>query len=432
MTEPGVLQKALRLPRYMSFLLWGLTAAGAAAFIVGALGVSPLRAWTIFLVNLLFFSGMAQGGLVFSATLHLTEARWGKPLERLSQAGAFFLPVSLILFILLFLGSEHLFPWLREPIPAREPWLNLPFLFYRNVLGLLALVALSLFFLYYSLRPDFGSLKEKGVPEGGALARLLTSGWRGMDKERARAQRIKGILSPLILILFAVVFSLIAFDLIMALDPHWYSTLFGGYYFIGSYYIGLAALAITAISAGRCLGVEKLAAQPLLHNLGKLIFGFCFFWMSLVWSQFIVIWYGNLPEETGFVILRIYDDGWRGVSWTAFGLSFFIPFIILLSRKAKSRQRPLFVLSGVILVGMWLERYILVVPSLWKGEGVPFGILEALVTAGFISGTGLCYIAFLRAFPLLPLSEGAIVEKNPEAEVHPSLQGEAPDPSPSP
>ncbi|MFQ6110395.1 MAG: hypothetical protein ACE5LX_00045, partial [Nitrospinota bacterium] len=294
MMEGGVIQKALQLPRYMVVLLWVLTGAGVAAFIVGALGVSPLRAWAIFLVNLLFFSGMAQGGVVFSATLHLTEARWGKPLERLSQAGAFFLPISLILFVILFLGSEHLFPWLKEPIPGREPWLNLPFLFLRDVLGLLALIVLSLLFLYFSLRPGCGLLKEKGSPGRGTLARFLTSGWRGLEEERERSKRLNGVLSPLIHILYAFVFSVIAFDLIMALDPHWYSTLFGGYYFIGSYYIGLAALAITAISAGRGLGVERLSAEPLLHDLGKLIFGFCCFWMALVWSQFIVIWYGNL------------------------------------------------------------------------------------------------------------------------------------------
>jgi hypothetical protein len=118
-----------------------------------------------------------------------------------------------------------------------------------------------------------------------------------------------------------------------------------------------------------------------------------------------VIWYGNLPEETRYVILRVKMTPWEPVAWTTLGMIFVIPFVSLLSRKIKMKPLPMMILSGIILTGMWAERFTLVAPSIWKGGELPLGLLEVLITAGFLGLVGLSVIVFLVRVPFLPLSD---------------------------
>lgn len=394
-----------RLPRPLLGLLGLLVAMGLIAFVWGIAGTNPLRAWQAFLVNFLFWSGIAQAGLVFAAILQVTGARWGRPIKRISEGAASFLPISFLLFLVIFLGRNSIFPWIHEPIPGKEAWLNVPFLFARDGVGLIALYGLSLVFLYHSLRPDVGLAHEKKGGREKGLWKVLIAGWRGIEAEQQHSRRILAVLSPILLLLYALVFTLIAVDLVMSLDPHWYSNLFGGYYFIGNLYLGLAALAITSILARRYLGLEEYITPKQFHDLGKLIFGFCMLWTYLFWSQYLPIWYANLPEETGFVLARTSASPWKTVAGVLFFTNFLVPFVILLSRTAKKAPASLFLISAVIVGGMWLERFLLVVPSLWHQPTFPFGWLEVLILAGFFAAYTLTFLAFIRSFPILPIAD---------------------------
>ncbi|MFQ5776751.1 MAG: molybdopterin oxidoreductase [Terriglobia bacterium] len=390
------------LPPRLLGLLVILLAAGALAFAYGLARSDSLRAWQIFLVNFLFWSGMAQAGVVFAAILHLTGARWAGPIKRLAAGAASFLPVSFVLFLVLIFGREQLFPWISHPVPEKAAWLNAPFLFARDAVGLLALYSLSLAFLYYSIRPALGAMRERAGGSPTAFHRAMMAGWRGAEKEEERSQRVLSALSPILVILYAFVFTLLAFDLVMSLHPHWYSTLFGGYFFIGNLYLGLATIAIGAVLARKYLGLEALITPSQLHDLGKLLFAFCMLWTYLFWSQYLVIWYGDLPEETGFVLTRVQEAPWAPLAWGVLVACFLVPFVVLLSRTVKRRPGSLAAISVVVVGGMWLERYVLVVPSLWKKSGVPLGGLEVLVTLGFFAAAALSYLAFVRVVPLLP------------------------------
>jgi mono/diheme cytochrome c family protein len=196
-----------------------------------------------------------------------------------------------------------------------------------------------------------------------------------------------------------------AFDLIMALDPIWYSSLFGGHFFISTFYLGLAGLAV--VTGLVCLCVDSHAiSSAQLSDLGKLMFGFCLTYLAMLWSQYVVIWYGNLLEETHFVVTRLWEKPWAPLSWGALIASSFLPFLFFLSRRAKQRPLVIFWLGILILVGLWVERYVLVVPSLWHGEVAPFGWIEMGVTAGFFGAIGLSYLVFLKNFPILPFMPG--------------------------
>jgi hypothetical protein len=201
------------------------------------------------------------------------------------------------------------------------------------------------------------------------------------------------------------VLSLIGFDLVMSLDPHWYSTLFGAYYFVGSFYTALAALIILALVVRKNLGLEAVIQDQQFHDLGKLLLAFCLVTGDFFYSQFLVIWYGNLPEETRYVILRVNQAPWSGLAWGVLITCFALPFVVLLSRKIKMKPVAMLVLSSIILVGMWFERFLLVVPSLWKEGEIPFGFLEIFITAGFLGMMVLSVLWFLRVFPALPVAD---------------------------
>jgi Ni/Fe-hydrogenase subunit HybB-like protein len=360
---------------------------GAAAFLKGVDGPQAARVWQAYLVNFLFWTGLAFGTVLVSAALTMTNARWGRPIKRLAEAPGAFLPIAFLLFCGLYFGKEKIFPWIHEPVPHKEAWLNIDFLFARNGIALLVLTFVSMLLIYHSVRRDMKAVAGKDPGEGDKHGRSQT------------------FLAPVFAILYALVLSLIAIDLIMSLDPHWVSTLFGAYYFIACFYSGLAAVIIlSSIAVGR-LGLGEYIGKQQFHDLGKLLLGFCIVTGDFFYAQFLVIWYGNLPEETKFVILRLNHSPWQPLAWAVLFGCFALPFLVLLIRRIKMRPRFMMVLCSFILVGMWFERFLLVVPSLWEGKSIPFGPTEILITAGFFGTMALCVMIFLRMFPMLPVSD---------------------------
>ncbi len=192
------------------------------------------------------------------------------------------------------------------------------------------------------------------------------------------------VLAPLVGVLYAVVYSLIAFDLVMSLAPVWRSTLFGWYFFAGAFWSGLTAMALVATVMRRRLGENNLFTNPVvLHDLGKIVFAFSVFWIYLLFAQYIVIWYGDLPVETFFIVQRVHHMPWSPLSVACVVLIWLIPFTVLMSVRTKKSPIILGTVSALGLIGMWLERYVLVVPSL-SHDVIPFGPTQFLITIGFL------------------------------------------------
>lgn len=386
-----------------TFLFVLLILMGGTAFVMGISGTRAERAWQAFLVNFLFWSGLAFGSVLFSAILVITKARWGRPVKRLAEAPAAFLPLSFLLFWVLFLGREKIFPWIHEPLPLKAAWLNTGFLFARDGLSIFLLTVLSLALVYFSVRGE----KEIYSRRPGTGKENSDLGGKNLSKQT--------VLAPLLAIAYALVLSLLGFDLVMSLSPHWYSTLFGMYFFTGAFYSALAALIFLSILSVKAFDLENFIGRKQFHDLGKLLLGFCLVTGDFFFSQFLVIWYGNLPEETRFVITRVNSLPWKPLAWTVLVLCFALPFGVLLSRKAKMKQDLMLILSGIILIGMWLERFLLVAPSLWKGKELPLGFSELLISLGFLGLMGFSILWFLGRFPLLPVSDPFFLEPlNPD------------------
>ena len=367
--------------------LWVLVGLGLITFLMGVTGENAQRVWQAYLVNWLFWSGLALSGLTFSALLRVTKAEWAGPLRQLAEALAAFLPISFFLLLFLFLGSEQLFSWIQNPIPTKQAWLNKPFLMLRTLFGCVLLYGCGFALLRASVRAT-RTLPRVLVPF--VSHENVTS--------IARRQRQLTILSSVFLVLYAIVFSLFAFDLVMALEPHWISTLFGAYFCIGNLYAGLSLLAILAVPrrASTIFSAERS------HDLGKLIFGFCVLWTYLFWCQYLPIWYGNLPEETGFLAVRLFDEPWAAISFFVLLLNFLLPFPILLLQWVKRAPAALACISALILVGMWLERYVLVVPSVWQEDWLPLGWVELGMLLGFFALFTLAFRAWMRIFSIRP------------------------------
>jgi len=395
-----------RLSRRASLICLLLMAGGLAAFLTGALGSTPwrVRAWQAFLYNWLFWSGMAQGGVVFACMLDTTDTHWGRPMKRLAEAFAAFLPLSLLLFVLFWPGMAYLYPWVKAPVPGLTLWLNPGLVFGRDLLLLTILYALCLGYVYYSVRPDLGSEAMPGHP-GAGLRRWLQRNWRGAGAEIARSQEKRRVLAPAVLIGFCLINSLLAFDLVMALDPTWSSTLFGAYFFVVAIYGALALVAVAAAWARRSWGLAEVIGEAQFHDLGRLLFAFCLLTLEFFWSQLLVIWYGDLPEETRFLLVRGYGWPWWPFGWTvAFGM-IVLPFVLLLRRSMKANPAKLFAVSLWIVLMVWLERLILVAPTVWPGPDFPFGPLELLIALGFAAAFVRLYTRLLDRVPLLPKTD---------------------------
>lgn len=381
-------------------------------FLYGVIFGDETRAWQILLVNFLFFGGLAQSGVVISAIMQTTSARWGRALKRAAEATAAFFPVSLILLVVLLTGTANWAPWAQQPIEAKLPWLNVPFFVVRQLIAFLLLSAFSLLYVYRSLRPDIGLQHETSEQPVSRIAKNLIKGWRGTQVELSAGQRSQNRLAVCVLITYGWVFTLLAFDFVMALDPHWFSTLFGGYYFVGNVFVGLAFLSVIATWGRKRLGIEAYVGPEQFHDVGKLLFGFCMLFTYMFWSQYLVIWYGDLPEETEFLYHRLHGV-WQPVILVVFAMTFFIPFIALLGRTVKRQPSALLAIAVVICIGMWLERFVLVVPSLWQNESIPFGLTELLITAGITGVFGYCYASFFDHFPAIPVSDQKLVPVTP-------------------
>jgi len=388
-------------PRWQA-IFGALLSCGALIFFL-ALRIDPLRGWQAYLINFLFWGGMAQGAVVFAAIYHVVGGKWGPSVRRCGEGMVAFLPVNFALFLPLYFTLDRFLSPARELNPARGAWFDPRFIFVRGGLGLALMTVLSLFFVYYSVRLEVGWAQERKLRPRRWLYEWITDGWQGEAVENQRCQRGMDVLAAGVLLAYPMTYTFMAFDLIMALDPFWYSSLFGGYFFISTFYLGLAGLALVCVLMQGQVG-SSVVTPSQLSDLGRLLLGFNLTYFAMVWSQYIVIWYGNLPEETQFIILRVWKMPWAIFSWSVLALSVFIPFLISLSQRAKRVPAIVFSLGVLIALGLWLERYVLIVPSLWHSDSVPLGWIEIGVAAGFLGACGLSYFFFLRRFPVIPFA----------------------------
>jgi hypothetical protein len=335
-------------------VVWSaLLVAGAAGWFALSQGADPARAWRALLVNFLFFTPLGAGMVLWPAVVMVSHGGWSRPIERWAMAGLVLAPVSLAVFAALCLGAEHWASWLALRRPDQVAWLNGPFLFGRNAVALVLVWGLAAWFV--------GRLRSRAGDE---------------EPPPSPPRRLAGWF----IFAYAMAFTLLAFDFVMALDPQWYSALFGGYFFAGGLYAGLAAWTLVSL-------LRRGADAAVRHDLGRLIVALSLITTYLMFSQLLPIWYENLPAEVRFVIPRLYREPW---SWVSLGLLTTVylgPLVVLLTQRAKRTAWFLGAVSLVLLVGLWTERWWLVTPTM--GGRPVVGLAEVLPAVAFTAALAL-------------------------------------------
>ncbi|UCF37044.1 MAG: hypothetical protein JSU96_19980, partial [Acidobacteriota bacterium] len=349
----------------------------------------PKQFFHSYLVAYLFVVTIAVGALGFVLIQFVTRAGWSVAVRRIAENVMGTIPFFALLFIPLTAGLDQLYPWLdsahveHDPIlQAKEPYLNGTFFYIRTVIYLVAWSGLAFWFRRQSVAQD-----QVG---GTAITR-----------------RLQTVSAPGIVV-FAITLTFAAFDWIMSLDPHWYSTVFGVYIFAGAFMSNLAFLLLLVLILQRFGLLTNIVNSEHIHDLGKLMFGFVVFWAYIAFSQFMLIWYANIPEETLWYAHR-WHHGWQYASILLAVGHFCFPFFLLLSRSAK-RNRGVLVLATIWLLFMhYLDLYWLVMPG-FQTEGLHPHVLDLLTFVG-IAGLSFALVLQLMMKPsLVPTQDPRLAE----------------------
>ena len=365
----------------------GLTAVGAA--------FDTRRALFAYLTAYTFWLGIAAAALVFLMANEAAGARWYVVVRRLLEAIPAALPVLAVLFLPIALGMKQLYPWVdptsvvhggtgpgphaAQSVAAhlwehRHPWLNVPFFLVRAVLYLLVLLGVAALLRGWSLRQD-GS----GDPALTLKMRRLASG---------------GLPFVALAITFAAV------DWQMSLSAFAFSTIFGVYWFAGSVVAAIGVLIISVAAASRGEPLKGALNENHVHSLGKYLFAFVAFWAYIAFSQYLLMWIANLPEEVPWYLVRT-DTGWKGTGIFLVLFQFVLPFLILLSRPLKRRLAPLVAMSTWIVAAHYVDVYWVVMPP-YSPEGPRPSWMDLAALVG-VGGVAVAYVVSrLRGHPLVP------------------------------
>jgi hypothetical protein len=341
---------------------------------------------------------------VLACAIRLGNGRWGGPVMRMAEALSAYLPFgAAALMVVAIVGLKQYWPWASHVEARQAPYLNVPFFYLRTLAGQALLLWLTRDLVRTSLRSDAHLLKDHVAPELRADYERLSANWRGDEAEEAWQRHRLSQRAPAIVVAYAVVYTVMSWDFIMSLTPEWTSTLFGWWFFMGAFLSGIAMTALLTSRLRSRYQLHRYITPAHLWDIGKIAFGFSIFWVYQFWAQYMVIWYGNLPDETGWVFLR-FEEPWRTLAFTVGVMVFLIPFIGLMNWYTKKSPFWLGTFSIVILIGIWLERHILVMPSLHP-DSVWVGLPEIGISLGFLGLFGWRVHNFVSKYPIVKVPD---------------------------
>jgi hypothetical protein len=348
------------------------------------------KPWSRILHTSFFFMAVALGALFFLAIQYAAQAGWSATSLRIMEAVASFLPIPLIvLFILAVLGVmhvHHIWHWMAEGImdpessnydaiiAGKEGYLNPVFFLVRIVIYIVGWLWAARSLRSLSLKSDtVGSIEES---------------WVIWKKSRRN--------SAIFLVFFAVTSSMMAWDFIMSIDTHWFSTLFGWYTFAGLFVSAVTAITLIAIYL-KMNGYLPELNQNHLQDLGKFMFAFSIFWTYLWFSQYMLIWYSNIPEEVTYYMIRFEEYGFPFMAMLA--MNFLFPILIIMSRDSKRNQYFILTAGIIILFGHWMDHFVMIMPGS-VGVDWSFGLIDLGIFALYL---GVFIQVVFRALEKAPL-----------------------------
>lgn len=352
-----------------------LIAVGVIALAV-SFGLNSYVGWVDYLVFSLYFTTVAVSSLFLLSLSGVVQASWLTPYKRVPEAMSAFLPVAMILMIASCAGLHSVYEWTHKEMVANDPilsakvaWLNEP----RFIITMILIFAIWNFIGY----------RHRKVSEQ-------------MDGANGKAVAEKHLgFSAVSIILFSLTICIAAFDWIMSVEPHWFSTIFGVYIFAGSFVSGIAFITLAVITLKENGYFKNSVNENHYHDLGKWMFGFSVFWAYIWISQYLLIWYANIPEETEYYVLRHHH--WNGLFFFNLFINFAVPFFGLMTRKAKRTPAVLKTIAVIILLGHFLDLYLMVAPKVFHHHNLHVSGYGVVQIAQLVGGFGLFIFVVGRA-----------------------------------
>ncbi|MGD9486974.1 MAG: hypothetical protein AB7W47_03075 [Calditrichaceae bacterium] len=383
----------LVIPKSVNRYLISLAGVGLLIFVAG-LFTAPGRIWPNFLIAEFYLISLGLGGAFFIAVLYVSNAGWGTAFRRIPEAVMSTLPAAAIGGIILIFGVHTLYEWSHHSVVVSDDilsgkagWLNKNFFIGRLV-------------FYFFVWIFFAKIIEKNSRLQDQNSDALYTG-----------RNVRN--SAIFIILGAYTFALASIDLLMSLQPHWYSTVFGFLSISGMFLSGLAIITVFMVIM-RNLGYKHIYTTDHLHDMGRLLMSFSVFWVYMWVSQHMLIWYSNIPEETSYYIFRHFG-GWGSLSFLNVILNWLIPFLVLLPRSTKRNDKIMLYMAVVILIGHWLDLYIMVMPTVFGAEPA-FGIWEIGPMIAVLSVFFWMVLKQLSKGNLIPVNDPYLVESLPRHE----------------
>jgi hypothetical protein len=374
---------------------------GIVVFIVG-LATQNLRAWHAWHVNWLFFTVIASAAVMLVAVQRITTARWSRAIIRLAEANVAFLPVAFLMLAVTVIGKAHIFHWVHEPPAQAEKalWLDPTFWSIRVLVVFAIITWLSIWYVYRAVRLDVGILPEWGAAWAKNIRARMRAGFGEERRELHTTHSLQGRLAVFLALAFGFGWVMLSWDLSMSIDPHFQSTMYGWQFFMGGWICAIMVLSFLVRLWRNQMGAHDVITESHFHDIGKLAFGFTAFWGYLTFAQLLVIWYGNMAEETHFFRARLVDP-WTPLTVAVPILTFVLPFFGLLGKYPKLFTPTMTFFGISSLLGIWIHRYLEIYPIIYQQTvtTVPIGIWEVGIFLGYLGIWGYTYLSFMDAFP---------------------------------
>lgn len=393
-----------------AIVAWALFAWGyQIVYGFGHTGIRRPVYWGFYIVNFVFWIGISHAGTLISAILRLTGAEWRKPVTRAAEAITVFCLMIGGLFPLIHISRSWFFYWMLPYPNERLLWPNFRSPLFWDLTAILTYLSGSVIYLYLPLIPDVAEMANRSTGLKRRIYRALSLGWTGSDRQWQALERAMKLMAATILAIAVSVHSVVAYDFSMSVMPTWHNTIFAPYFVVGAIFSGIAALVLVMASLRKLMGLERYLREVHFVNLSKLLLLMSLIWGYFTFSEHLTTWYGNLPSEIR--VFQVREHGLYGMLfWTMVVCNFVVPFVLL--GISKLRSIPTIAISSVaVLIGMWLERFLIVIPTLstpplvaaW-GSYSPSWI-ELSITAGTFAAMVLLYLLFVKAFPIIAIWE---------------------------
>ena len=376
---------------------------------IGVWGLNWPVYWAFDITNFVFWIGISHAGTLISAILRLVDAGWRRPVTRCAEAITAFALMIGATFPIIHLGRPWLAFWLFPYPSERGIWPNFRSPLAWDFFAINTYLTGSLLFLLLPMIPDFALVRDKTTGWRKKFYGALALGWEGTPKQWSRIEAAMGIMAVAIIPVAVSVHTIVSFDFSMSPTPMWHSTMFGPYFVAGAIFSGIAALIIAMASLRKFLHLEDYLHPIHFENLGKLLLTMSLLWGYFVFAERLTVWYGNDPAE--IVVLNVTQRGsFAPLYWTMVVCNFVVPFFILSIGKLRTITGCVIASFGVV-VGMWLERFLIIVPSLGN-KFLPYSFghyrpqpVEIMLMISTFCGMILLYVIFAKLIPIISIWE---------------------------